>query len=342
MSVISHHSVNIRYEQNPLVTEAFGGWCMDHLNTQWLAGDENVHLAILQILTHRLEKKPDLEQFVSSPLLSSLLVYLQSPSSLYFSEVCSVLTKAAVKETARHRLVSLNLLAVLNVPHLFESRSAPTRQAVFGLLERLSEYPDAVGAVYDADYLLPSFNTLVAEETVVRNKICLMNLLANLVFNASEEVSLFSDRFFNLGNLAGGEGESHTEAWLRLVTAVASRSDAGKLVTLDAMEKVLRILKAGNTQGVRVLGCGYLATATVLKEARFAFRELGGLEVLRQVFEVEDNAEEVERYAAQTVTALAEWPTARAEMQTLRPALERRRTRGRVFQRAADQLAWTP
>jgi hypothetical protein len=137
------------------------------------------------------------------------------------------------------------------------------------------------------------------------------------------------------------------------VTAVASRTDAGKQITLDCLPIVVGLVGNGaSSRLVRILAFAFLATITVLKEARFAFYNLHGLDILRHVFspEPQDKEEkEVLRYAAQTVTTMAEWPKARAEMQGLRPALEKRRASSsgsaadeRIFERTANQLAWNP
>jgi hypothetical protein len=316
---------------------------MDHFNTQWLNGDETVRTCILELLAKRLEKKSEVEQFLNSPLLASILAYLRSPTSHALAEACDVLRRAAPKETARHKFFALGLLSALHLPHLFASAAARTRRATFALLDTLATYPDGVVAVYEAGYLLPVFQAVSQDEKELCNKISLMNLLASLVFNGSEAVAKHSDEFRDLAGLLGTSEtrEELTAAWLRLVTAVASRSDAGKRATLDCMQQALDL--ARDAQGrLRSLSFAFLAAATVLKEARFAFHAQGGLHVLSAVFEAGETDEDVLRYAAQTATALAEWPTARTQMQALRPALEARRNQGHVFRRAADQLAWTP
>jgi hypothetical protein len=177
---------------------------MDHLNVQWLAGDERVRSAILQILHGRFEKKADVEAFLSSTLLPSILEYLKSSKSASLPEVCRVLKKAALKETTRHRLLETSrgrLLEILSLSHLFEARNDRTRLAVYDLLRVITAYPDSVAVVFEADYLLPAFNTLMTEESVAHNQTALMHLLANLVFNGSDQVQIFSDRFHNLRNL---------------------------------------------------------------------------------------------------------------------------------------------
>jgi hypothetical protein len=108
------------------------------------------------------------------------------------------------------------------------------------------------------------------------------------------------------------------------------------------MSNVIRLVKETKNENLKIMGFAFLAAVTVLKEARYGFRDCGGLVLLAEVFGGQEGREEVERYAAQMVTAMAEWPIARAEMAGLRAALESRKSRGYVFERAANQLAWSP